>query len=79
MQEAQITDEKPDIWLRVDEKQSVVTLSTSPEKIAIALSKMSKTTLMQQLTASHHTGSHPIIHAKGYSMEYDMTPHQMSF
>ncbi|KAH9360852.1 hypothetical protein HPB48_009354 [Haemaphysalis longicornis] len=42
IQEAHITDEKPDIRLRVDEKQNVLTLSTSSEKIAIELSKSPK-------------------------------------
>ncbi|KAH9371685.1 hypothetical protein HPB48_022335 [Haemaphysalis longicornis] len=79
IQEAHITDEKPDIRLRVDEKQNVLTLSTSSEKIAIELSKMSKITLNATAYGIASYGVAPDNSCKGvlYGIGHDTTPEEL--
>ncbi|KAH9375718.1 hypothetical protein HPB48_009163 [Haemaphysalis longicornis] len=79
MQEAQITDENVDIWLRVNEKQNVLTLSTSSEKIAIALSKISKITLNATAYGIASYGVAPDDSCKGvlYGIGHDTTPEEL--
>ncbi|KAH9379582.1 hypothetical protein HPB48_019069 [Haemaphysalis longicornis] len=76
MQEAKITHEKPEIRLRVDEKQNVLSLSSSSEKIAIALSKMSKIKLNATAYGIASYGVAPDNLCKGvlYRIGYGTTP-----
>lgn len=78
LQEAQITDEKPDIRLRVDEKQNVLTLSTSSEQNATALSKMSKITLNATDYGIASYGVAPDNSCKGviYGIGHDTSPEE---